>query len=47
MKDKNVEENSKEVIANKVVTPTRKYFVPGHGQVEAPELDDVSKQIKS
>lgn len=45
-KKQNIEENPKEVIANQVVTPTRKYFVPGFGEVEAVDLADVQKQLK-
>lgn len=45
-KPKTIEENSKEVIANSVVTPTAKYFVPEYGEIEARDLDDVHAQLK-
>jgi len=40
------EEESKDKIANKVISPTRKYFVPGHGEVEAESLADLNKKLK-
>lgn len=40
------DEKPKEVIARTVITPTRKYFVPGIGQVTASDLSDVNKQVQ-
>lgn len=36
-----IEEQPKAIIAQKVITPKRKYFLPEHGiEVEAESLDD-------
>lgn len=47
MNKRTVDELPKEAIARKVITPKRLYFVPGKGQVEATQIEDVAKKVKA
>ncbi|WP_181069096.1 hypothetical protein [Rathayibacter sp. AY1C5] len=42
----NPEEKPKAEVARKVIAAKRKYFVPGHGEVEAADVAEVEKKVK-
>lgn len=46
MRKKSADEQPKKTIAKKVVTPKRRYFVPGIGAVEATDLSQVDAELK-
>ena len=45
--NESTEELSKEAIAKRVITPTKKYFiVAGYGHVEADDISEVESKLK-
>lgn len=45
-KSKSTDEQPKKTIAKRVITPKRRYFVPGVGAVEAADLSKVDEELK-
>lgn len=46
MSKDNPEEKPKAEVAKKVIAAKRRYFVPGHGEVEAADTAEVEKKLK-